>query len=427
MKNLFLKNGHVVDPANKINEVKDIWIEDSKFKHEKHTDDLDEYETIDLSGKYILPGLVDLRCHVRNVTGGGEENIKSISKVASSGGYTTLLVMPNISPYADTPSAIRYIRECAEKNVTTNILLAGALTKKLEGGSLSPIGSLKDSGVSVITDCPYSTQNNEIFVKGIEYAAMFDLPVFEFPREYSLSKEGNAHDGSVALSMGLGGFPSMAEEIFVQRAITVSKHLDAHIHLSSISSRGSVELIREAKEKEILITADTTPAHLNFTDERIKNYRTNFKTHPPLREEEDRKALLDGLIEGTIDCICSAHEPHQEHLKHSEFDQAPAGVTSLDTCLTAVYEAFSERADNIPYKLAEWLSFNPAKIIKSNKGSLSAGISADFTVLDFNKSFQYDVSKSLSLSSNNPFDGHLFAACVEKTFIAGNLVYETSY
>ena len=146
-----------------------------------------------------------------------------------------------------------------------------------------------------------------------------------------------------------------------------------------------------------------------------------------MREEEDRKALLDGLIEGTIDCICSAHEPHQEHLKHSEFDQAPAGVTSLDTCLTAVYEAFSERADNIPYKLAEWLSFNPAKIIKSNKGSLSDGISADFTVLDFNKSFQYDVSKSLSLSSNNPFDGHLFAACVEKTFIAGNLVYETSY
>ena len=139
MKNLFLKNGHVVDPANKINEVKDIWIEDSKFKHKTHTDDLDEYETIDLSGKYILPGLVDLRCHVRNVTGGGEENIKSISKVASSGGYTTLLVMPNISPYADTPSAIRYIRECAEKNVTTNILLAGALTKKLEGGSLSPI------------------------------------------------------------------------------------------------------------------------------------------------------------------------------------------------------------------------------------------------------------------------------------------------
>ena len=162
--------------------------------------------------------------------------------------------MPDISPVFDSPGAIRYAKECAEKNSYVNVKFAGALSDKLLGKDLAPIGSLRDAGVCVITDCPKSTQNNEIFVKGVEYASMFGLPVIEFPREESLSKNGNAHDSAVSLSMGLGGYPRMAEEIFVQRAITVSKNLDAHIHLSSISSKGSVELISDAKDRGINIS-----------------------------------------------------------------------------------------------------------------------------------------------------------------------------
>ena len=193
--------------------------------------------------------------------------------------------MPDISPYADNPGAIRYIKECAERDTCINFLIAGSLTNQSKGKSLSPIGSLKAAGITAISDCPSSTQNNEIFVKGVEYASMFDLPVIEFPREMSLSKNGSAHDGVIGLAMGLESYPRMAEELFVQRAITVAKNLNASIHLSSISSKGSVELIREAKNKEIRITADVTPHHLCLTDFCTKEYDANFKTHPPLRKK----------------------------------------------------------------------------------------------------------------------------------------------
>lgn len=424
MKNLYLKNAHVIDPASKTDGVKDLWVEDSKFVHTKAEKIDIEYEILDLTGKTILPGLVDLRCHVRNAVGGNQENIRSVSQAACAGGFTTLLVMPNISPFADNPGSIRYINECASKNAAVNFYLAGALTDNMEGRSLSPIGSLKESGVLAITDSPLSTQNNEIFVKGVEYASMFDLPVIDLPRELSLSKNGSAHDSVVALSMGLGGYPRMAEEIFVQRSITVSKYLDAHIHLSSISSKGSVELINDAKNKGIKITADTTPHHLCLTDEKIRGYHTYFKTHPPLREEEDRESLVSALLDGTIDNICTGHEPHQDHLKKTEYDLAPAGVTSLDTCFSAIYTQLFGKVENLPYKLAEWLSYNPSKIIKSNNTNIQLGSSADFIVIDLNKEWIYSAPNSLSLSSNNPFDGCKLRSMIERTYVEGELVYK---
>ena len=330
--------------------------------------------------------------------------------------------MPDISPVFDSPGAIRYAKECAEKNSYVNVKFAGALSDKLLGKDLAPIGSLRDAGVCVITDCPKSTQNNEIFVKGVEYASMFGLPVIEFPREESLSKNGNAHDSAVSLSMGLGGYPRMAEEIFVQRAITVSKNLDAHIHLSSISSKGSVELISDAKDRGINITADTTPHHLILTDQKISGYDTNFKTHPPLREQLDREALKSGLMDGTIDAICSAHEPFQQHHKNAEYDKAPAGVTSLETCLCALIDEFKEIQEVSSFKLAEWLSYNPAKIINSDRGTLEDGCKADFIILNLDKEWVYNNIESQSLSGNNPFQNQKFSSFVENTYVNGRLV-----
>ena len=424
MNILHLKNGHVVDPSNETSEVKDLWVQGSKFIKEEEIKGQTPFEVLDLYGKLILPGFIDLRCHPRNVTRGSTENISSITKTAAQGGYTSILAMPDISPNIDNPGDARYARECAERDAVINFHLAGALTEKSNGKKLSPIGSLKESGVVAITDCPKSTQNNEIFVKGVEYAAMFNLPVIDFPRELSLSKYGTAHDSSVALAMGLGGYPRMAEELFVQRSITVSRNLGVPIHLSSISSKGSVELIYEAKSKGINVTADTTPHHLFFTDTRIKDYNTNFKTHPPLREQCDQEAITKGLEEGTIDAICTAHEPHQLYLKQAEFDLAPAGVTSLETCFSAVYTRFSENTDDIAMKCAKWLSFNPAKILKIQGGSLAPGHQADFVVVNPQESKVFTERETLSLSTNNPFFEMTLKSIIEKTFVSGKIVYE---
>jgi len=421
---LHLKNGHVVDPNTETNDVRDLWVQGSKFVRKEEIKDQTPIEVLDLEGKLIFPGFVDLRCHPRNVTRGSTENISSITKTAAQGGFTSILAMPDISPFVDNPGDARYARECAERDAVINFHLAGALTEKSNGKKLSPIGSLKESGVVAITDCPKSTQNNEIFVKGVEYAAMFNLPVIDFPRELSLSKYGTAHDSSVALAMGLGGYPRMAEELFVQRSITVSRNLGVPIHLSSISSKGSVELIYEAKSKGINITADTTPHHLFFTDARIKDYNTNFKTHPPLREQCDQEAIINGLKEGTIDAICTGHEPHQLYLKQAEFDVAPAGVTSLETCFSAVYTRFSENTDDIAMKCAKWLSFNPAKILKIQGGALAAGQQADFVVVNPQESKVFTDDETLSLSTNNPFFGMPLKSVIEKTFVGGKVVYE---
>jgi len=421
---LHLKNGHVVDPNTETNDVRDLWVQGSKFVRKEEIKDQTPIEVLDLEGKLIFPGFVDLRCHPRNVTRGSTENISSITKTAAQGGFTSILAMPDISPFVDNPGDARYARECAERDAVINFHLAGALTEKANGKKLSPIGSLKESGVVAITDCPKSTQTNEIFVKGVEYAAMFNLPVIDFPRELSLSKYGTAHDSSVALAMGLGGYPRMAEELFVQRSITVSRNLGVPIHLSSISSKGSVELIYEAKSKGINITADTTPHHLFFTDARIKDYNTNFKTHPPLREQCDQEAIINGLEEGTIDAICTGHEPHQLYLKQAEFDVAPAGVTSLETCFSAVYTRFSENTDDIAMKCAKWLSFNPAKILKIQGGALAAGQQADFVVVNPQESKVFTDDETLSLSTNNLFFGMPLKSVIEKTFVGGKVVYE---
>ena len=424
VNNLHLKNGHVVDPANNINGVRDLWIQGSRFIEKDEVKEGSNLEVIDLTGRMILPGFVDLRCHPRNVTGGSTENICSISKTAAQGGYTSILGMPNISPFIDNPGDARYATECAERDAVVKFHLAGALTEKSEGNKLSPIGSLKESGIIAVTDCPYSTQNNEIFVKGVEYAAMFNLPVIDFPRELSLSKYGTAHDSAIALAMGLGGYPRMAEEMFVQRSITVSRNLDVPIHLSSISSKGSVELIHDAKSKGIRITADTTPHHIFFDDRMIKDYDANFKTHPPLREECDQKALLSGLKEGTIDAICTAHEPHQNYLKQAEYDVAPAGVTSLDTCFSAIFTRFFAETKNIAFECAKWLSYNPAKILKIEGGNLGTGMCADFVVINSNQKMIYTQNNTSSLASNNPFYGKDLRSIIEKTFVNGKVIFD---
>lgn len=417
MTDYCLKGARVIDPSQELDEIRDLTVAKGKITFVPSDKSV---ELLDCREKIIMPGLVDLRGHLQ-----GPESLATASRAAASGGYTTILIMPNGEAPADNPGAVHLMQEKASQNSQIEILQCGCLTKGAKGEALAPLGSLKEAGVVAVSDCPTSPQNTEIFAKGLEYASMFDLPVIEFPRDRAISSRGVAHDGPVALKMGIGGYPRMAEELFVQRAITVCKSLGTSIHLTSISSVGSVELIREAKEKGIGITADSTPHHLALTDECLLGYDANSKTMPPLREDLDRKAIIEGITDGTIDCVSSAHEPCQKHEKEVEFDLAPAGVIGYETALSVVLGELRKKIKDPFPLIARLMSFNPSRIL-GMKHSIAEGKVANLFVFDPNKNWTYDVNLGKSAAKNSPYQGIEMNGSVLTTFSNGEKVFTYS-
>ena len=421
-----LKGGRVVDPVNKIDKEKDLYFGEGKILNFSDQTDSKDIEIIDVRGKIIFPGLIDLRTHLKYITSEKGENISSLTKAASAGGYTTIMLMPDTDSKADNPGAIQYVQDRINNEALINVLVCGCLTKDASGEKLAPLGSFREINVKAISDCPQSIQDNQIFAKGVEYASMFNLPVIDLPRDFSLSSHGVAHDGPVALKMGLGGYPRIAEELFVQRAISVASSLGTKIHLSSISSSGSVDMIREAKKRNVSISADVTPHHLFLTEKSISEYNPNFKTSPPLREEKDRKSLINGLFDGTIDSISSAHQPYEEHIKNVEYDLSPPGVIGIQTALSASYECLKDEKNFSWLKLISFLSTNAAKILSLDTPSFESGKNANIVIFDPLKKWSFNKSTSLSNASNCPFDNFQFNGRVEKTFMNGNLIFDSN-
>ena len=416
MKTICLTGGRIIDPSTESDEKRDLYFYDNKIVSPK---DAKNTEFIDVTGKIVFPGLVDLSCHINDLSGGNCENIFSMTRAAAAGGYSTVVLMPNLNPIPDNPATIQFINDQIKKDACINVKLTGCLTKGSNGKALAPLGSLKNAGVVAITDSPTSPQDNQIFCKAVEYASMFDLPVIDLPRDLSLSEEGNAHDGPIALKMGLGGYPRIAEELFVQRAISISRSLKTKVHLSSISSFGSVDLIKDAKNKGVMITADVSPQHLALTESKILNYDTNFKTTPPLREEVDRKFLIDGLMNGTIDCISSSHEPVKEYEKNVEYDLAPSGVTSLETALNISLKQLSKHPKFTWINLIKFMSLRPSEIIKVEGGGLGVGCIANIVIFDPLKKWKYCPEEGKSRAFNTPFNNSEFSGKVIQTYFNG--------
>jgi len=416
MKTICLTGGRIIDPSTESDEKRDLYFYDNKIISPK---DAKNTEFIDVTGKIVFPGLVDLSCHINDLSGGNCENIFSMTRAAAAGGYSTVVLMPNLNPIPDNPATIQFINEQIKKDACINVKLTGCLTKGSNGKALAPLGSLKNAGVVAITDSPTSPQDNQIFCKAVEYASMFDLPVIDLPRDLSLSEEGNAHDGPIALKMGLGGYPRIAEELFVQRAISISRSLKTKVHLSSISSFGSVDLIKDAKNKGVMITADVSPQHLALTESKILNYDTNFKTTPPLREEVDRKFLIDGLMNGTIDCISSSHEPVKEYEKNVEYDLAPSGVTSLETALNISLQQLNKHPKFTWINLLKFMSLRPSEIIKVEGGGLGVGSIANIVIFDPLKKWKYCSKEGKSRAFNTPFNNSEFSGKVIQTYFKG--------
>jgi dihydroorotase len=405
--------------------VGDLFIRDGRIVDTFGTVERRSARVIDASGLIVSPGLVDIHVHFREPGQTHKETIESGSHCAAAGGFTSVVCMPNTSPPADNAGTIEFIKNKIDDGAVVRVYPTGAITVGLKGESLAPIGSLKRAGVVAITDDGHCVQNNALMRRAMEYARMFDLPIFDHCQDYSLTEGSVMHEGEMSLKLGLKGWPAAAEELIVARNAVLSEVTGQHIHCQHISSRRSVEIIRRAKARGLRLTAEVTPHHLDLTDACLARYDTVFKVNPPLRTEDDRQALLTAVADGLFDCIATDHAPHTPDEKDVELDHAPFGMLGLETALAVVLEVLvHSRRMPLPQVLA-LLTHKPAALVKLPAGALAHGAAADVTLIDLDEKWTCEPTRSFSRSRNTPWRGRSFRGRVRTTVVGGRIVYDS--
>ena len=430
--NMIIRNGRVIDPANKRDEVGDIYISEGKIVASKSEirkgqsgSDKSEIEEIDAKGLIVAPGLIDIHVHLREPGFGHKETIASGARAAAAGGFTTIVCMPNTSPAADSPATIAWIKNRAADAACVNVLPTGAISKNIAGEELAPIGSLGRAGVVAITDDGHCIQNHELMRRAVEYARMVGLPVLDHCQDYNLVGNGVVHEGYWSTLLGLPGWPAAGEEAIVMRNILLAELCDHHIHCQHISAAGSVRLIREARNRGVKISCEVCPHHIALTDEAIQGFDTNYKMNPPLRSKEDVGAILDGIADGTLSILCSDHAPHAGFEKEVEFDQAPFGIVGLETELGLFIDLLVHKHRKIDIKrLIEMYTLEPAKLLKIDAGTLSIGAPADVTLIDPDSEWTVRVDQFQSGSRNSPFDGWKLKGRAVRAIVGGKTVWK---
>ncbi|MFH0732819.1 MAG: dihydroorotase [Candidatus Omnitrophota bacterium] len=425
MTKLLIKNAKVIDPANKINRLSDILIEDGKIlKVDKDIKDK-EAQLIDADGKIAGPGFFDMHTHLRQPGREDAEDFLSASRAAAKGGFTSVAAMPNTEPACDNRGAIEYIISESKRNASVNIFPIGAITKARLGEDLAEIADMKEAGAVAISDDGFSVKDAQLMRKALEYSKMFGMLVISHCEDLRLSQAGVMNESFTSTLLGLRGIPNISEYSIVARDIALADFAKAKIHIAHVSTRESVQIIRQAKEKGINVTAETCPHYFTLTDEEVKDFNTNTKVNPPLRAEQDRSAIIQGLKDGTIDVIATDHAPHTEADKDVEFDIAAFGMIGLETALGLA------AAELIDKKFLKWedvikkMSFAPAEILGlKNKGRLSPGADADIVIIDPEKEWKFTKDSILSKSKNSPFIGREFKGCVVMTICNGKILYK---
>ena len=426
MSATIIRNGRVIDPTNRRDEVADLYIVDGRIADEAAIHDRrSAIEEIDATNLIVAPGLIDMHVHLREPGFTHKETIASGARAAAAGGFTTVVCMPNTAPPADNPSTIAWIKDRAGATARVNVLPAGAISKNLAGDELAPIGSLAQAGVVAITDDGHCVQNHEVMRRAIEYARMFDLPVLDHCQDYNLVGNGVVNEGYWSTLLGLPGWPAAGEEVMVMRNILLAELCDHHVHCQHVSSSGSVRLIREARRRGIKISGELCPHHIALTDEAVQNFDSNFKMNPPLRSQGDVDALLDGVRDGTLSVLASDHAPHAGFEKEVEFDAAPFGIIGLETELGLFLDLLVHKHGAIDMmRLVEMYTAEPARILRIDAGTLSGGATADITLIDPELEWTVQMSESQSVSRNTPFDGRQLKGRAVQTIVAGKTVWK---
>uniref|UniRef100_UPI00404A3603 dihydroorotase n=1 Tax=Cephaloticoccus sp. TaxID=1985742 RepID=UPI00404A3603 len=424
MPAIWIKNARVIDPANKRDAVGDLFVNNRRIVAQLSPAERKRAKIIEATGLVACPGLVDVHVHFREPGQTHKESIGSGSRAAAAGGFTSVICMPNTSPPASTAGTIQFIKDAIERDAVIKVYPTGCITVDMKGESLAPIGSLKKAGVVAITDDGDCVQSNELMRRACEYAQMFDLPIMDHCQDHSMTKGAVMNEGVVSTRLGLRGWPNAAEDLIVARNIILSTYTGAHIHMQHISSKNAVELLRRAKIRNIRVTGEATPHHLALTDESLGTYDPNFKMNPPLRTEEDRQALIEGIKDGTIDIVATDHAPHTNYEKDMEFDHAPNGILGSETALSVTLGVLMREAKMKLPRVIDLMTRRPAELFKLPAGTLRTDAAADICLFDPNEKWTYNASKGFSKSSNSPWHGKILTGRVKTTIVDGRVVFD---
>jgi dihydroorotase len=419
--NLLIKNGHIIDPANRVDEKLDILVSDGKIAKlgKPGSISADSAQVIDAAGKLVVPGLIDMHVHLREPGFEYKETIATGTAAAQAGGFTSVCCMPNTNPVNDNRSVTEFILSQA-KEAPARVFPIGAITKGSKGEELAEMGELFAAGCCAISDDGKPVVNAAIMRRALEYSKIFDMLVIAHCEDSTLAAKGVMNEGAVSTELGLRGIPRAAEDVMTGRDIALAEHTGARLHIAHVSTAGSVRMVRDAKARGVKVTAETCPHYFSLTDEAVRGYNTMAKMNPPLRTADDVAAIKQGLQDGTIDVIATDHAPHAADEKSGEFDYAPFGIVGLETALGLTLKLVDEGVLSLTAAVRK-LSTNPAAILKIGKGTLAVGADADITIIDPIAEWIVDASQFKSKSRNTPFDGWKLKGKAVQTFAGGRL------
>lgn len=437
--NILIKNGHLIDPLQEIDSVGDILIENGKIKEVRMQKSKTKFQnpnakirssaggpksiTIDAKGCIVIPGLIDMHVHLREPGFEYKETIKTGSEAAVHGGFTTVCCMPNTYPVHDNASVTEFIIRKAAEEGSCTVLPIGAITKGQKGEELAEMGTMVKEGCIAFSDDGFPVMNSLIMRRALEYAKTFDVPIISHCEDLTLSDSGVINEGLLSVTLGLKGIPAESEQIMIFRDIALAELTGGRIHIAHVSTEGSIQLIRNAKNRGIHVTAETCPHYFSLTEDAVKGYDTNAKVNPPLRTKRDREAIKDGLRDGTIDVIATDHAPHHKDEKLREFDLAPSGISGIETALGLSLRLVHDGVLTLQ-QLVEKMSVHPARILRlQNKGTLKVGSDGDIVIVDKNREWTVDTKLFISKGKNSPFHGCLLKGMAVVTICRGK-VYE---
>jgi len=421
---IVIKGGRIIDPANNIDGIFDLLIENDKIKYIDSSIDENCDKVIDARNMWVVPGLIDLHVHLREPGFERKETIATGTRSAAMGGFTTICCMPNTKPVTDNEILVEYIKMKAKREGVVNVLPIGAITKGQKGEELADIGKMATVGACAISEDGKSVENSALMKNALKYATMFNLPVFSHCEDINLVGKGSMNAGEKASLLGLKGISNDSEEVIVSRDMILADSVKAKLHLCHISTKGCVELIKQAKKRGVNVTAEVTPHHFTLSEDDIIDYDSNFKMNPPLRKKEDVEALKEALKDNVIQVIATDHAPHHIDEKNCEFEKAANGIIGLETALPLAISELVEKEILTPSQLIEKMSYNPSKILNSDKGTLSIGAIADITIIDANREYTINSDLFQSKARNTPFNGRKVKGKIEYTIVKGKIIVE---
>ena len=422
---LLIANGYVIDPAQQVNAGRNLLIDEDRIVGvlDRAEPAPEDAHVIDATGLIVAPGFIDLHTHLREPGQEYKETVATGAAAAVVGGWASICAMPNTDPINDNPAVTRFIIEQGQAANLANVFPIGAVTKGSGGKELAEMGEMKNAGIVAVSDDGRPVPTSGMMRRALEYARGFDLTVVDHCQDHSLSAGGVMHEGRWSLILGLRGMPAAAEDVDVVRDCVLARLTGAKVHIAHVSTRGALEAVRQAKNEGVPVTCEVTPHHWTLTDEAVAEYDTNTKMSPPLRSREHVDAVLAAMKDGTIDAIATDHAPHHSDEKALEFDQAPFGITGLETAVGLAFDLVHNGLIDLE-RVVQMCATNPARIFGlTDRGSLKPNAFADVTILDPQLEWVFDVNRSKSKSRNTPFHGRSMHGAAVATIVGGRLVY----